>query len=173
MSALITVAQLRQHVETCLIDDAVQRLIDAADSEIIARLGELATATEVLDGGNEMLHLVRKASSITSATERVSETDYVLGADDYSLLSDGSRVQRLQGSTYPATSWDGRVTIVYVPISDSARRIELEIDLVRLALQYEAHGGKDIGDVSIKPLDYQAEREKLFGRLLLRRRLIA
>ena len=35
---LLTLAQVREHVETDLVDDALQRLIDAEDEEILKRL---------------------------------------------------------------------------------------------------------------------------------------
>jgi len=162
MATLLSLSAIREHVETDLGDDALTRLIEDADQEIIDRLGALAEATEVKRGGGEMLHLDRKAQSISSAVERIGETDYPLAANDYELLDDGYRVQRKQGDDQPASSWRGRVTVVFVPADETAGRKRLLADLVRLAVRYSAVGAERLGDVSVDHVDYQAEREKLF-----------
>ena len=186
MSTLLTVAELRTHVETDLVDNAVQRLLDDVDAEIIDRLGPLASQTEVhssgpltetslwsyvITGNGHHLYLRRKAASITSVVERINQTNYTLGADDYLMLSDGRRVERLQGSTYPALEWSGIITIIYAPVDETASRKRLEADLVKLAAAYSALSSQSVGDVKLAGLsDYQAEREKLF-RALRRNRL--
>ena len=172
--ALITATEFRQHFATGLTDTAIDRLIADADAEIISRLGALESQTDVLPASGKILHLTRKASAVTSAVERMDGTDYELGSDDYELLGDGFRVQRLQGSTYPATYWEGVVTIAYTPVSQSAQRIRLEIDLVKLTIMYDATKGGSCGGSSVNHLDYQAERDKLFAGLATQgRRLIA
>lgn len=169
--ALLTVEQVREHVETDLVSDALQRLIDDADGEIIARLGALAAATEVLQGGGTFIHLARRASAVTSATERIDDADYPLVAADYELLADGFRVQRKQAGDEPSLRWRGRVTVAYTPESDQASRVRLLVDLVKLAVAYTGDGGSSVGDVRVSTIgDYQAERERLFAALLNRGR---
>ena len=115
MANLLTTSEIRDHVETDLVDGALDRITDAADAEIIRRLGPLATHTQVVSGnGGRYLFLTRKSSAIVSADERVfssddivdgSPTDYSLETDDYSLLSDGYRVERLSSGTNASEYW--------------------------------------------------------------------
>lgn len=159
--AILTTAEVRQHVETDLVDGALERLIDDADQEIIDRLGALSSETEVLDGGGALLHLSRKASAISSAVERIDETDYTLAASDYGLLGDGRRVERRQGSGYPASLWRGRVTVAYTPADETATRKRLLADLVKLAAVYQATSGLSVGGTRVDHVDYLKERERL------------
>lgn len=175
MPTILTVDEVREHVESDLPDTALTRLVEDADQEIIDRLGALATHTEVLDGeGLQLLVLARRASAISSATERILDTDYALAATDYELLSDGYRVQRKQGANFPLVTWRGRVTVVYVPIGGAAgelaARKRLLVDLVKLAEAYNARASQSMGDGSSTGLDYQKERIALFGPFLRRNR---
>ncbi len=175
MPTILTVDEVREHVETDLPDTALTRLVEAADQEIIDRLGALASHTEVLDGeGLHLLVLARRASAISSATERIADTDYALAGTDYELLADGYRVQRKQGLSYPQLAWRGRVTVVYVPIGGAAGELAarklLLVDLVKLAEAYNARGSQSMGDGSSTALDYQKERMALFGPMLRRNR---
>lgn len=171
MPTLLSVTEVRQHVETDLGDDALTRLVEDADLEIIDRLGALTSQVEVLDGeGLQVLPLARKASSITTVVERIEETDYALAANDYELLSDKFQLLRKQGTNYPSVSWRGRVTVTYVPYDETASRKRLLADLVRLAVEYTANKSVSIGDASKASVVYQDEREALFRALLLRNR---
>src|SRR4051812_3591782 len=80
---LLTVDQFREHVETSLVDDAIQRLLDDAEAEIIRYAGALGSRTELVDGGSGRLVLTRPVGSITSVTETFGTTDTILAADDY------------------------------------------------------------------------------------------
>lgn len=161
--ALLTVAEIREHIETDLTTDALTRLLDDADAEIIDRLGALATETEVFEAeGLLRLVLRRKAQSITSAKETILETDYTLASNDYSLLSDGYTLERRQGTNEPHIRWRGIATIVYVPKDETARRKRLLVDLVKLIVQYDARASKSLGDYSVQNRDYAKEREALF-----------
>jgi hypothetical protein len=59
---LLTVDQFREHVETSLVDDAIQRLLDDAEAEIIRYAGDLGSITELIDGGSSRLVLSRRAA---------------------------------------------------------------------------------------------------------------
>lgn len=173
--AILTVDEVREHVETDIGDLALGRLIDAADQEIIDRLGVLASHTEVLAGDRlTMLPLARRAASITSAVEQIEDTDYALVASDYELMDDGYRIRRKQGTGEPATFWRGIVTIVYVPYGGAAgelaARKKLLADLVRLDAVYEAIASKKIGDVDHTALNHTDERNALFSSMLNRNR---
>lgn len=175
MPTILTVDEVREHVESSLVDDALERLIENADQEIIDRLGALASHTEVLQGeGLQVLPLARKASAITSVTEKILDTNYTLGSDDFELLSDGYSLRRKQGTTEPALSWRGIQTVVYVPIDGTsgelAARKKLLVDLVKLDCEYDAKQADSIGDVSRTSLDHGKERDSLFSRMLNRNR---
>src|SRR3990172_6191048 len=149
----LTVAQARQHIETDLVDDALQRLIDDAEAEIASRLGSNAAQTEVLEAGEPYLWLARKAASITSIVERF-------------LHADGYRLERLHDGTNPALWFRGIVTIVYATVATAAQRLRLTIDLVKLSARYEGLKAASVGDISTTFLDdYQKERESLFRAL--------
>jgi len=176
--ALLTVSQVREHVESCLDGDALQRIIDNADAEIIRRLGPLSTQTEVLPGVGIFLHLQRRATAITSADERVQPeigdaTDFDLSANDYSLLSDGYRVERLVTGDNAASAWRGKVTIVYTPVDEQAQREMLLVNLVKLEERYSGVSSEGVGDVRETQNDYTKERNALFSGLRTQgRRLI-
>lgn len=172
--ALLTVAELRELVESDLSDTGLGILLDAADYEIIARLGVLASQTDVLPGGGNLLHLGRRAASVTSAVERamvdgVGLQDTTLVAGDYELLANGYQVQRKTTGTNSSWAWQGQVTIVTVPYDqtgETARRKALLVDLVKLANRYEGVGEQSVGDVRVRHMaDQQAERDRLFSAL--------
>ena len=169
MANLLTVDEVLEHVDTELGSDAVQRLIDGADAEIIRRLGPLTGAIEVLDGGDRILYLGRKASAVTAAVERFSveglgTADYVLVTGDWSLLADGFRVERLDTGTNPSSAWRGQVTITYTPAAaGEAERKMLLVNLVKLDLKYTGHLAVSAGDTRIQSLGtYADERAALF-----------
>ena len=166
MAAILTVDEVREHVETALVDDALQRLINSSDAEIIRKLGALAAQSEVLHGGDYIIHLARAASAITSAVEHIGTQDTSLLADDYNLLADGFRVERLVDGTNPSSAWRGRVTIVYVPADSTAERKLLLVNLVKLELNYTGHLAVSAGDVRIQSLaTYADEKASLFRSL--------
>lgn len=170
--ALLTTAQVREHVESDLGDDAFGRVVDGADAEIVRRLGALATQTELLEGGSRYLHLGRKASAVSAAVERYpavgggyTETD--LEDDDFSLLGDGRRVERLADGTNEAATWQGLVTVTYVPAdAASAERGVLLVNLVKLELAYSGLSSDGVGDVRSQAYaDHAAAKDALFRPL--------
>lgn len=171
MTAILTLAQLREHLETDLTDPAVQRIIDADDAEIIRRLGAVATQAEVRKGGEQYLTLARAAASITSIVERyaIAGTGYqdiTLATNDYNLLADGYKIERLFTGTNPNAVFLGIVTVNYVPKDTLAERIALLVRLVTLDITFDGRAAQSIGDVRIQNLaDHQAARAALFGAL--------
>lgn len=171
MSDLLTVTQIREHIQTSLVDDAVQRLINDADAEITRRLGPLDLQTEVLDGNSLYIFLQRKAIAIDSAVERefadleTAPTDYTLSSNDYNLLSDGYQVERLKDGNNPHTNWRDKVTIIYVPEDETYQRTRILIDLVRLSIQYSAVKGQSALGTRVDYAEYDKEREKIFRGL--------
>lgn len=171
MPTLLTFAEVRAHVESDISDAALTQVIEAADAEIIRRLGPVATQTEVLSGGDRFLHLARAATAITSASERwtvdgVGITTQAILADDYRLVSDGRRLERLFTGTYPASDWQGEVTLVYVPEDTTAERKLLLVNLVKIDLAVSGLLSDRVGDLGVQYLnDPEAARAAAFRRL--------
>lgn len=172
MAGLIRVDELKEHVETDLSDDVIDRLIDDADAEIVKRYGPHVTQIDTFENVNAAtaIYLSRNASAITSVTEEVrdgegSYTETVLASDDYKLRRNNLSLERLRDGTNPRATWGHVVTIVYVPDDDGTRRIRVEIDLVRLAIEYNALSTEDTGDYRSSSLRYSDERESLLRTL--------
>jgi len=168
--ALVTLAQAREHLETDLVDAALTRLIDAADAEIVAFAGaHISAITTLLYGGGEYLYLTRPAASFTSITEYVEPSDLtgtLLVATDYRVELGGRAIRRLATGTNKSSEWGDRVSIVYIPVAESERRIRVELDLVRLFAKYEALKSEGIGDYEADHLAYDPERIRLLQSLL-------
>ena len=166
---ILSNAQLQEHVETDLSDNALQRINDAETAEIIRRFGDYDTATELLPGGEVMLVLSQKAGSFTSVTETVSDTDTALAADDYRLWY-GAMLERLDDGTNPRSTWGDRVSVVYVPEDKLPQRRLVLINLVKLAIEYRGLKSEDIGagDYRMTQLQYNEERENILRSLVPR-----
>lgn len=166
---LVTKAEVREHIETDLGDDALDRLIDDADAEIIRMHGEHTTQTEQLLGGNVFLILSRPASSITTVTEilkgTLPDSETTLSADDYDLWPDGRRLERLGDGTNQRETWGDVIEITYTPTDETAQRTRAEIDLVKLAIEYKGLNSEGIGDHKVSFVDYEDERSKILQRL--------
>lgn len=165
--ALLTVAELRQHLETDLSDQALQRLLDDADAEVVRRYGPHppGPAVETHVGGNKYVFLRQRAAAIQSVTETVRNVTTVLSSDDYRVLGGGRYLERLTSGPNPRVYWGDFVTVTFEPYDDRPQRRRVIIDLVRLALEYNALESVDVGDYSASSLDYQRERRRLLAEL--------
>lgn len=165
--AILTVDEVREHIESDLGDDPLERIINAADAEIIRKLGPLATQPENLPGGGRFLFLARRASAIASVSERFDQgfgyQTVALASNDYALLTDGMRVERLPTGTNPASVWRGEVSITATPEDTAAERKALLVRLVKLELGYTGHLVVSAGDVSVQSLeDFADAKASLF-----------
>jgi hypothetical protein len=164
--ATITLAEVRQHVETDLIDDALQMLIDDAIEEINEVIGFVSSETnEFYEERTTKLFLTRKAISINSVVEERGGTSTTLSANDYMLRLEGRMLERLGTGTNPCSVWGDVVTIIYTPQDDTKRRKVVIIDLVKLALVYNGQKSESVGDYSATAKEYDDERQRLIGRL--------
>ena len=181
-TALITPDILREHFETDLEDDALQRIIDDADQAIIDRFGEHGDAgtfsiddplVELHPGGGRHIFPHRKVDSVEAVTEfwggPGAETETELATDDWRLEHAGRSLLRLATGTNPRAWW-GRVVLDYFPVSDAARRTRVNIDLCKLALTYGGYlkterAGDYQAASAMTPDAYQAERERLLSEL--------
>ena len=170
MSAL-TVAQFREHLETDLVDAALQRHIDGAEELIVKVAGELHTETDVVRYavGANTLFLERRASSITTVIEELEIVEgtfetTILAADDYRLLST-NQLKRLSSGTNPRATWGNVVTVIYVPESDAFTRLGVTIDLVKLAVQFTGLDSEKIGEWAASQSKYEAKKAATLQKL--------
>ena len=171
MTALLTVDQLREHIDTDVTDAGLQRLLDEADFDIVKRYGaHTGTVIEYFTcgAGDSCLYTTRPIGSVSQIIETDrginGDVETTLSANDY--LNDGVRqLRRISGGANSASYWAPRVKVTYTPSGDSARRLVVTIDLVRLACRYDAAASTSLGDVSISHVDYALERERILARL--------
>lgn len=150
---------VREHVETDVLDTALQRLIDAEWNAVVKTFGPEIAPVDDLRGDVDRIWLTRQASSITSIVETNSSgTETTLASNDYRTENDGRALRRLSDGTNPAAYWQSRVRVTYASNDDYGMTV---IELVRLRLQYKALGSERIGDHSESAVDFQAEREKI------------
>ena len=173
---LVTTAEIHAHEETDRSSDAIALLIADAEASIVSRFGPHAPAPIVLtrilsDTAPARIFVDRPAASVISVSEFAgdpyTETETILGAGDYRLLDGGRSVQRLGMGAHPRGSWAGRVVLTYVPVDDTPQRKRICINLVTLALRYNATKAKTVGDVSETALEsYTNERRDLLDELI-------
>lgn len=167
MASLLTPAEIRKHIETDLEDVPLQRLLDDADRDIVAKYGpHTGNITELVVGEGNLLFLSQVPSAIVSVTETRDDADQLLGATDYRTWY-GRVLERIATGAFAATTWGERVVVVYTPVDDQARRKRIEIDLVRLAIEYDAQKSSSDGDHSESDVDYEDERQRILGSLSL------
>jgi len=162
--SLVTLAQMREHIETDLSDTELQRVIDAAEQEIVDHFGAHTTQTDETTENRLSTHLflTRPASSITTVTETLIvdgvRTETVLSSDDYRLSSDGWRIHRLSDGTNPRTTWGDEVTIQFTPSDETDKREGVLIRLVKLDVQFNGLDADRIGDYSRQQQNYIKNR---------------
>lgn len=168
MTPLLTVTELRQHVETDLGDAALQRILDGETQAIEARIGPVTTVTEHYSGGTGVgsLLLYQPAATIQAITERRGAVATVLDPADYHLHLVGLAVWRRTSGPNPASWWGDLVTVTYTPVSQGAERTGILIQLCKLALRYEGVISETAGSYSWSAApDYVEERERLIASL--------
>ena len=157
--ALLTSEQFEEHFETDLSDDALDRLLNDAEDDIIRHFGPHTTQVEWIDGLGRVLLLQRRVTSVTEVIETVAEEDTTLAADDYQI--ENARVlRRLNDGTNARTRWGDRVKVTYVPESDTNRRKRVQLDLVKLAIQHEGLKSSGVGNLRLDTNDYQRRRQE-------------
>lgn len=129
---LLTVDELKEHITTSLGDDAVQRLLDDAEAQIVAYAGDVDEAVELVSGGSHRISVSRPIDSVTSIVERVGWTTPVtLAVDDWEL--DGPFIlNRLRTGTNQSHNWRGPVRVTYAPVDDTATREIVQVELIKL-----------------------------------------
>lgn len=164
--SLLTVDQLKEHIETDRSEDSLQLLIDSAEDDIRAQAGEHDSQIDDLTGGDPFLFLSRPAQSITSIVERIYLVDTTLATNDYELRQGGRSLWRSPFGTHGWGNWGSRVVVTYVPKDDQNRRKRVLVDLVRLSLKFNALKSERVGDFSSTSHDdYETQRQRLLNTL--------
>jgi hypothetical protein len=175
---ILTVDELREHVNSDLGDDALQRLLDAAEWAIVNRAGAVGARTEIASGGFRFIALARPAFSITSIVESVGTATTTLASDDYLAGAGEMVIERLITGTNPRSGWAPKVTIVYTPVEDEPIRKEVQIELCKLALNYQPGLAEEtIGEwterfTNNSAWSNQAERDAILERLAINGRMV-
>ena len=169
---LVTADEIHAHVETDRTPEAIALLVADAEAAIIASYGPHPPEPIVLErlgpDGAATLYLGRPAASVSAVSEYEGDALVAteLEPDDYRLRYGGRAVQRLGSGAHPRAGWAARVVLTYLPVDDTPRRKRVVIDLVRLALRYDAAKAQSAGDRSETALDdYTRERENLISEL--------
>lgn len=172
-ATLMTVDEMREHVETALSDDALQRLMDAAEDDINDHAGRLTmedydTAEEVTEwvrGGSRQssIRVKMPIESITSVTSVYSgnpddtEDDLV---EDEDYWFDGASIIR------KGYFWGDRVRVVYVPKNTLSQRRACMILLVRLAINSEPGVGfEGAATWQSTSQDYEQSKQRILWSL--------
>lgn len=163
-ATLMDLAEVRTHIETGLVDAALQTLMDAAQEAIDQRHGELDAETDDLVGGLKSIWTTRPIGTITTVTETAGSDDTVLDASDY-IKRHNTQLDRLDTGPNSRQRWGDRVKIVYAPRSDEEKRNIVFIALIKLAVEYSGLDNSKDGDFSSKTLNYADERERLLSTL--------
>lgn len=174
----VTPAILKTHAETDLVDAALQRLIDAANSDITLRAGLATTITEEFDLYVDGLSVARRRiwtrqtiGTLTSVkhglTIKSADLTLLVENTDFTQVFNGKAIEKLGNDFQP------RVVIVYTPVTDEDRRDRVVIDLCKLSIQYNGLNAEKIGDWSGSQSNYDVERERILASLLIGRRAFA
>ena len=131
MSDLLSVTQLRAHIETALSDDALGQLRDAKQALIVKWAGPAGSLSEThWCHGMDLLPLKREPASVTSVTDVSEGREWPL-ADGTDYLVRGAALWRTHGV------WGEYTTVVYEPADDGAERIATLVQLIKLAINFE------------------------------------
>jgi hypothetical protein len=177
--------RVKERIESDLLDDELQRLIDEANQEVLDRWGPHSQAgspiTVVVRGESRYVDLPRPLDTAQSVTvlerwDRWLEQTTTLAANDYRVLHDGHTLERLRTGTNPPkfgwARWGHRVDVTYVPRNDGNQREEVIVKLVQLAVEFQGVDRRRVGDTDQQSADYVEEREKLLESLAPRRGLL-
>lgn len=203
--------QIRDRFETDASDDTLSALIEEAVEEIEDRYGPYRDPDSPLvvllpSRGRRRLDIPRPidtsqpiqitewlvadwedvmfADAYEDSWVDVGETEHVLDDTDYRVWNRGRTLERLYTGAWPRVFWGSRVQVTYQPVDDTAKRDEVAVKLVILALQYQGSVSQRAGDVQTQfsstrastpgqsPLLYSDERDALLRRLAPRRGML-
>lgn len=162
-------------VETDRTDPAIQLLINDAEAAVIRKFGPNAGGAvsaefffpDLSNLVSSFLFLERSALSVASIHEFDGdpEIDTTLAANDYRIVYSGGAIERMSNGDNPGSRWSRRVVVSYTPVDDTPQRKRVIVDLVKLALRYEAIKTQTVGDTAETAVDYTEERDAILGQL--------
>lgn len=174
-ATLLTPTEFRQHVETALEDDAIQRLLDSAEDDINDHCGRLVVE---YDEPNEVTQwftnseaevVLRTKQALLSVTSVTEVTEDEAGADieedleadvDF-WVDDAGAIRRKSGFTFGP-----RVRVVYVPVNTTNRRRATLINLVKLEINADPGTGFEGASTwQHTTQDYETQRQHLLWAL--------
>lgn len=162
---LLTPSVFKESYDTDLQDGPIQGLLDDAEAEIDKIFGAALTHTDWLAGRTRNLFLSRAAASITTVVETIALTDTTLASDDFELQHNGKSILRKWDGTNGRLWWGDRAKIIFVPVSDVKQRKRVQIDLVKLAIQYDGLQRSAVGNQTLVMGDYEGARREILSRL--------
>lgn len=136
---LLTVAELREHVESALPDTALERLLAGCELAIAGWAGPLSfdedgaveAVTETMNAPGRTLLLLRQAPvAVTSVTDIHGGIEADLDASEYRI--EGRHLRRLAMAL-----WGERTVVTFTPTDDSAIRRTVLVQLVQLELNVQ------------------------------------
>lgn len=173
---LLTTDEFREHVETALPDEAVQRLLDSVEDDInqfcgrmvIGEYEEPEEVEEWFAKSSQYKTVLRTKQpylSVTSVTDYLSAagaedttTDLVVD-EDYWL--DGNAIRRKDGYHF-----GDRTLVVYVPANTVNRRRATMIQLAKLEINADPGTGfEGAGSWQHTSQDYEQQRQHLLWQL--------
>jgi hypothetical protein len=138
----LTVDRLREFVSSAVSDSSLQILIDAAFDAIDECIGPPGNVSEFFSVTGDLILLSKRAETIVTVREdAASWTPLTLATDDYELRPSGRTLVRSQTGTNPGwfwggPRWTGRVDVTYTPFDDTANRVRVALELVKLSIAF-------------------------------------
>lgn len=131
---LLDVDELREHIQTTLVDAALQRLLDDAEALIVGFGGDVSAAEEIVRGGSPRITVARPIDSVSAIRERDNyATPVTVAVDDWEQ-NGRFTLTRLRYGTNRSSVWRGPVRVTYVPIDDTDTRKMVQVELVKLEI---------------------------------------
>jgi len=154
-----------------LSDADLQAVIDREEAEIVRRFGANypGPITVTRPGGQKSIYLGRAIGSITSINEYYYLGDTApttLTSADYFVWAGQGRLERI-GS---ACKWGAYAIVVYVPTDDTDLRVQVMLELVRIATNQKMAGTVSGYGFSVETIQDEKQwhvlREAQYARLV-------
>lgn len=142
--ALLTIEDLREHIDTALGNNALQRLMDANEAAIVNRAGPLGVpVTQVVNqnGYESIIFLTRALQVLDSPPSPVIIEGFgftdarTLESDDYRMI--GKTVRRIDFGANPGFYFLTPIQITGIPEDDTDERIRVLIELCQLDINFK------------------------------------
>lgn len=172
MATLMTVAQLREHFPTALDDVALQRLLDAAEQDIMQWCGALTVGSgdtwepTIEDDYHSVGMSVLQLHNVPLSIDTVEHIDSagniteLLEGEDMDWVLDGHLLRRKGGL------WGAHTRVTYTPATRVAQYRSALVLLVQLQLNVQP-GQKFTGAATWQEtyVDYEQERQRILWSL--------